>query len=73
MFLKQWGISKDNRCYVNYEFNTLKRNNDEIVLEFTSRFLNIYHHIPKIIYPSKTTIMVAYLVSFKYELTLHLK
>jgi hypothetical protein len=71
-FLKIWGIKNDNIYYL-IEFNNLKRDNGEIMLEFMSRLCKLYHHIPKIVKPSDLAAILAYFIAFEAEFTLHLK
>jgi hypothetical protein len=54
------------------EFNTLRRNNGEMVPDFTNRFCKLYHQIIEIIKPLEPTTMVAYVASFEVDFSLHL-
>ena len=50
-FLEQWGDRRDYMYYIT-KFGDLRRNNGDLVSDFTKRFNNMYNNIPREIKPT---------------------
>jgi hypothetical protein len=71
-FLKCWGEKKSLDQYW-FEFNALRRGEEEPLVVFNKRFYNVYHSMYVEIRPTKTTAMVYYVMAHHPELVLLLE
>jgi hypothetical protein len=71
-FLKCWGENKSLDQYW-FEFNALRRGEDEALAVFNMRFYSVYHSMPMEMRPTETTTMVYYVMAQHLELVLLLR
>jgi hypothetical protein len=71
-FLKCWGENKSLDQYW-FEFNALRRGEEEALVVFNRRFYNVYHSMPMEIRPTETASMVYYVMAQHPELVLLLR
>jgi hypothetical protein len=71
-FLKCWGENKSLDQYW-FEFNALRRGEEEALDVFNMRFYSVYHSMPMEIRPTKTVAMVYYVMAQHPELVLLLR
>jgi hypothetical protein len=71
-FLKHWGDRRDFLYYIT-EFGNLRKQNGEIVSDFTKRFNRMYSKIPVEIKPSDASAKITYSDSFDSEFYLFLR
>ena len=72
LFMEKWE-EKKNPLQILAEYNTLKRNTNESVQEFTTRFNKIYHSIPDNIKPPPGLALLHYLGSFDPDMAYQLR
>jgi hypothetical protein len=61
-FLKSWDENKSLDQY-RFEFNDLRRGEEEDLYVFNRRFYNVYHSMPVEIRPTETASMVYYVMA----------
>jgi hypothetical protein len=71
-FLKCWGENKSLDKYW-YEFNALRRGEDEALAIFNRRVYSVYHNMPMESRPTETFAMVYYIMAQHLELVLPLR
>jgi hypothetical protein len=71
-FLKSWGENKSLDQYW-FEFNSLRRGEDEALIIFNRRFFSAYHSLPIEIRPTETAAMVYYIMAQHLELVFLLR
>jgi hypothetical protein len=71
-FIKQWGDIRDYLYYIT-EFGTLKRKNDESILDFTKRFNMKYGRNADEIKPTEASAKITYANAFDADLSLLLR
>ena len=71
-FLKCWGENKSLDQYW-FEFNALRRGEEEALVVFNRRFYSVYHCMPMEIRPTETVAMVYYVMDQHPELVLLLR
>jgi hypothetical protein len=71
-FLKCWGENKSLDQYW-FEFNALRRGEEEALVVFNRRFYSVYHSMPMEIRPTETVSMVYYVMAQHPELVLLLR
>jgi hypothetical protein len=71
-FLKCWGENKSLDQYW-FEFNDLRRGEEEALVVFNRRFYSVYHSMPVEIRPTETVAMVYYVMAQHSELVLLLR
>jgi hypothetical protein len=69
LFSKHWGKSKSLDSYL-ADFYALKREQDEVLVVFQQKILQIYHDMPLEIWPTEIASMVYYVMAQHKELVL---
>jgi hypothetical protein len=65
-FMRQWGEKRDHLYYLT-EFGSLKKKENETIVEFNRIFNKLYNNIPIDIKPSQPTTKVTYVGAFEVD------